>query len=105
MLAVLPVVPQGRVVERQRRNNTGELAVYCLHCPRTQVWKSGEEMDGENVKQGDISLGMVSKNGKECDLPDERGEPWARVEEAGECLEPLHRPDDKAAEEMVSTSG
>ena len=91
------------MVERQR---TIPQPAFCLHCPPTQVWESDEEMDGDNVKKAGVALVTVFGNGEtERDFEDERRKPWTRVEELAGCLELLHRPDDKAAEETDSRPG
>ena len=63
-------------------------------------------MDGDNVKNADVGRRVLLRNGdEECDFSDERGKPWTLGEEVAGCLEPLHRPNDKDVEEMVSRPG
>ena len=97
------------MVERQRGPRAATSKHHplcCLHCPCTQVWKLGEEMDGDNVKNGDVGPGVAPGNGGgDDDFPDERRKPWTQVEELAGFLELLHRPDDKTAEETDSRPG
>ena len=92
------------MVERQRRSAGGIELWYavsesCFDGPRKQVWKSGEEMDGDHNKKVDVGVVVVIRNGgEECHLPDERNKPRTRVEELWKCIELFHRPDDKVAE-------
>ena len=38
-------------------------------------------MDGDDVENADVGLGVVSRNGdEEGDFPDERGKPWTQFE-------------------------
>ena len=63
-------------------------------------------MDGDNIKKADVGLVIVFGNGdEERDFPDESRKPWTQIEELGGCLELLHRPNDKAAEETDSRPG
>ena len=77
-----------------------------MHSPRTQVWKSGEEMHWNNVKHADVSLGVAFGDREEKgDVADKIAEPWMGVEEVAGRLHLLHSPDDYAVEKMEARTG